>query len=145
MLPRPDHIQGYVEKLKDKSKYGITYEFDEYTLPYEVKCNCKNSEFMVYHNEEPRVVVECTQCRNKIIVYDLDYYPCGEKWKEEELNLYISSEGDDVFNVCVVYEYSDEFPYSHKQFDRNDITWCHIYIYGVKSKKAYEIVDDETA
>lgn len=145
MRPRPDHIDGYVEDLTDKSKYDITYGFDECTMAYEVKCSCGNREFLVHHNLEPRVVAECTQCENQIIIYDLDYYICGDKWQEEELNLYTSPEQDNVFQICVVYEYSDEFSYTDERFDCNDVTWCHVYLYGIKSEKAYEIVDDETA
>lgn len=62
-----------------------------------------------------------------------------------EINLYISAEGDDVFNVCVVYEYSDEFSLSDAEFDNNDVTWCQVFVYGTKSNKVYKIVDDETA
>ena len=71
MQPRPTHIEKYVEKLPDKNKY-IEYESTEYTIPYEVKCSCGSKEFIVYNNKEPRVEIECTKCRNPIIVYDLD-------------------------------------------------------------------------
>jgi hypothetical protein len=144
MQPKPNHIEGYVERLPNKSKY-VEYEFDEYTIPYEVKCSCGNKEFIVYNNLEPRVELECTKCGNKIIVYDLDYYTCAEKYMEEELNLYISPYGDNIFNVSVVYEYSDEFSFSDENFDKNDISWCYVYVYGIKSNKVYKIVDDETA
>lgn len=144
MNPKPNHIEGYVEKLPNKSKY-VEYEFDEYTIPYEVKCTCGNREFKVYENLEPRVEIECTKCGNRIIVYDLDYYTCAEKYNEEKLNLYTSPYGDNFFNVCVIYEYSDEFSFLDKNFDNNDITWCEVFIYGVDSKKVYKILDDETA
>lgn len=144
MNPKPNHIEGYVEKLPNKSKY-VEYEFDEYTIPYEVKCTCGNREFKVYENLEPKVEIECTKCGNRIIVYDLDYYTCAEKYNEEKLNLYTSPYGDNFFNVCVIYEYSDEFSFLDKNFDNNDITWCEVFIYGVDSKKVYKILDDETA
>lgn len=54
------------------------------------------------------------------IVDDLDLYTCSQKYMQEDLNLYISTEGDEVFNVCVVYEYSDEFPLLDAKFDNND-------------------------
>lgn len=78
-------------------------------------------------------------------MYDLDCYTCAEKYMEEELNLYISPDGDNIFNVSVVYEYSDEFSFSDENFDNNDISWCHVYVYGINSGKVYKIVDDETA
>ncbi len=144
MQPKPDHIKGYVEKLPNKNKY-VEYEFDEYTMAYEVKCTCGCKEFKVYNNLEPKVELQCTHCGSRIIVYDLNYYTCAEKYMEEELNSYISPNGDDVFNVCVVYEYSDEFCFWDNNFDNNDITWCHVYVYGIRSKQVYKIVNDETA
>lgn len=144
MMIMPNHIEGYVEKLPNKSKY-IEYEFDEYTMPYEVKCSCGSKEFVVYNNEEPRVELKCTKCGKRIVVYDLDFYPCASKYKEEQLNQYTSPEEDNIFNVAVVYEYSDEFPFSDEEFDCNDVTWCNVYVYGVNSNKVYEIVNDETA
>lgn len=144
MIPKPVHIDGYVKKLPNKSKY-VEYDFDEYTLVYEVECSCGCNEFNVFLNAEPRVEVECTNCSNRIIVYDLDYYTCAEKYKEEELQRYTSLEGDESFNVCVIYEYSDEFSFNHKSFDCNDVTWCNVYLYGIKSENSIKIVDDETA
>lgn len=81
MQPRPNHIDKYVEKLPNRSKY-IEYEFTEYTIPYEVKCSCGCKEFIVYNNEEPRVEIECNKCGNKIVVYDLDLYTCSQKYME---------------------------------------------------------------
>lgn len=56
----------------------------------------------------------------------------------------VSNEGNDRFNVAVIFEYSDEFSFDD-EFDENDITWCQIYLYDPKNLCSIMIVDDETA
>lgn len=145
----PEHLEGLCEKLKNPSKYSINYcdELSEYTFAYEIKCSCQNTEFMIYKDEHPTVIVECNCCAKKITIYNLDYYPAATKLKKEfPLEKYISQSNDELFNVCVLYEYSDEFEYEDDvDFDRNDISWCVVYGYGLKSKKVFEIINDETA
>lgn len=144
----PEHIENFVEILQNGEKYKIEYfdELGEYTFAYELKCLCSNKIFKIYIDEHPSVVVECNRCGKKIIVYDLKYYPAATKLKEKlPLKKYISQYGDELFNVCVIYEYSDEFEYEDDvEFDKNDISWCMTYGYGLKSQKVFEIINDET-
>lgn len=92
----------------------------------------------------PAVEVECSKCKERIIVYDLKYYPAAtiisgsEKFEE-----FISIKDDVLFNVFVIYEYSelDE----NQEFNPDDISWCEIYGYGLKSKQIFTISNDETA
>jgi hypothetical protein len=139
----PKHIDGFVCKLPKKNKF-IDCDSDDYHIAYLVKCNCGCEVFKVFINEMPSVILKCNNCDNQIIVYDLKFYPAAtiipgnEKFEE-----YISLDGDLTFNICVIYEYSelDE----GEKFNPDDITWCEVYAYGVKSKKVFEIINDETA
>ncbi|OOM06330.1 hypothetical protein [Clostridium saccharobutylicum] len=144
----PKHVEGFIETIDNGDKYKIDdfNEFDKYTFPYEIKCSCTNKIFKIYIDEHPSVVAECSRCGKKIIVYDLKYYPAATKIKKEfPLKEYVSRNGDELFNICVVYEYSDEFEYEDDvEFDKNDISWCTVYGYGIKSKKVFEIISDET-
>ncbi len=145
LYPRPSHIKEYVRKLPNENKF-LNYNFDNFTLCYEVKCTCGNEEFEVFMDNDPTVLAKCAECRKDIIVYDLKYYPAASVIEEEEiLTKYVSIMNDKIFNICVIYEYSDEFEFEDEEFDCNDITWCQIYGYGIKSNQVFKIVDDETA
>lgn len=101
MKPKPSHINEYVRDLPTNNKYSIGV-LDDYTFAYEVKC------------------INCSQ---EITVYDLNLYPAATPIKEDdELIEYISEEGNTIFNVCVIYEYSDEYEVNSAEFDENDIT-----------------------
>lgn len=145
----PEHLEGLYEILKDLSKYDIQYldDLNEYTFAHEIKCTCLNKEFIIYKDGHPTVIAECNCCGKRITVYDLDFYPAATKIKEKlPMERYLSENGDELFNICVLYEYSDEFEYEDDvEFDRNDISWCVIYGYGLKSKKIFQIINDETS
>jgi hypothetical protein len=81
-----------------------------------------------------------------IPLYDLIEYPCATTYRnpEEELKK-ITNQGNDKFNVAIIFEYSDEFPLDDEQFDENDITWCVIYLYDNVCQESIMIVNDETA
>lgn len=145
MHPKPKHIDGYVYKISSNNKF-FKDNLDDFTIPYAVKCTCGNEVFKVFLNTSPTVIAKCSECSKDIIVYDLKHYPAATPArKEEELIEYKSEAGDDNFNICVIYEYSDEFSFDDEEFDPNDITWCHVHLYGTKSKKSFYIVNDETA
>lgn len=145
LYPRPSHIRENVYKLPDENMF-LKYKFDSYTMCYKVKCTCGNEEFEVFTDSDPTVIAKCAKCKNEIIVYDLKYYPAASAVEEEEdFKKYISCKDDKLFNLCVIYEYSDEFEFEDEEFDSDDITWCQVYVYGIKSKEVFKIVDDETA
>lgn len=140
-----NHIEGYVVRLPNKSKF-IEYDFCEFHIPYMVKCSCGCEEFRVYKNDLPNVYVVCESCKLKITVYDLNHYPCASIVPcDDEPSQFVSQEDEKVFNVCVIYEYSDEFAFDENEFDPNDITWCHVLAFGLNSHMVYEIINDETA
>ncbi|MHC1686073.1 MAG: hypothetical protein AB6733_24615 [Clostridiaceae bacterium] len=145
----PKHVEGFIDLIESGEKYRINNldQLNDYTFPYEIKCSCSNKIFKIFVDEHPTVVVQCNSCGKNIIVYDLKYYPAATKIKEEfYLKKYISSFGDEIFNVCAVYEYSDEFEYEDDvEFDENDVSWCVIYGYGLNSREVFEIINDETS
>ena len=135
----PKHIEKNAKAIQYNVGF-LDYECDGYHFLFQVKCNCGCKKFEVLTNPEPRVIVKCVKCRESITVYNLRYYPAASLIPfDEEEKLYISSENDEVFKVFVIYEYSDD------EFDQNDITACEAYGVGVKSKKVFCILEDETA
>lgn len=141
----PEHIDGFVVKLPNKNKY-FDYDFCDFNIPYEVKCSCGCEEFRIYKNSLPYVYVVCEKCKQKLNIYDLNCYPSASVIPtNEEPKEFKSADEESIFNVSVIYEYSDEFSFEDAEFDKNDITWCHVYGYGVRTNKVFEIIDDETA
>jgi hypothetical protein len=141
----PSHVEKNVIALPNRNKF-LDYECDVYHLPYLIKCNCGCEEFEILTNPEPMVMAQCSKCRENITIYNLRHYPAaslvpyaGEKTTYTSPSPY----KDTVFNICVVYEYPELE--ETENFDQNDITWCEIYGFGVKSKKSFRILSDETA
>lgn len=148
MIYAPSHIKNYVQQIIGKNKFfDDDFSNDEFTFAYEIVCKCGNHKFTIYKNNEPKVVACCEVCNQKITLYDLIEYPCAvvlRKEKEEMELKKVSNEGNDRFNVAVIFEYSDEFSFDD-EFDENDITWCQIYLYDPKNLCSIMIVDDVTA
>ncbi len=143
--PCPNHIDGYVKKLEDTNKF-IHYELGEYNIPFIVQCSCGSEEFKIYKDDRPYVDVKCIKCDKIIVVYNLSIYPAAADIDTNEpMNEVISKDGDDLFNVCVIYEYPDDYEFGDPEFDNNDITACAVYGYGIKSGKSIEVINDETA
>jgi hypothetical protein len=145
MFPHPDHIIGYVNYYPELERF-LNFKLDNYHIPYNVICNCQNDEFIVLKDDRPYVNAKCSKCNNEIIVYDLSKYPAAADIStDQKMVQYLSSKGDSIFRVFIVYEYSDEFSFDHKLFNNNDITACAVYGEGSKSKDFFEIINDETA
>jgi len=139
----PRHIQQYAKKLTNNNKY-FEWEEDEYHLQYSVKCTCGNEAFEIIGDEDFTTIAKCTECKNEIILYDLRLYPAAIHIECDKKPIrYITKDGDTIFNVAVHYEYSQL--YEDEEFNPDDITWCIIRVYGLKSNKIFEILDDETA
>lgn len=139
----PRHIENNVVSLPNKNKF-LEYECDEYHLPYLVKCKCGCEELEIMTNPEPMVIAKCPKCGENITIYNLRYYPAAALIPHTgEETVYISPAEDNIFNICVVYEYPELE--EDEEFNQNDITWCEIYGFGLKSKKVFQIISDETA
>ena len=139
----PNHVEKNVINLPKRNKF-LSYECDEYHLPYQIICKCGCEEFEIVTNPEPMVLAICSKCGETITIYNLRYYPAASliPFNGNEIP-YTSVADDKIFNICVVYEYPELE--DDEEFDQNDITWCEVYGFGVNSKKSFQIICDETA
>ena len=89
----------------------------------------------------------CCNCGNIIKIYDLDCYPNAAKVFEdaESEKRKLCEDGEEDFQICVLYEYSDEFEFDDENFDVNDITAFALFVYCPQSKKNIMVFQDETA
>ncbi len=141
----PKHIEGYVVRMDEKNnKFFETYVSD-FAFYYTIKCKCGNEKFHVIGNECPIVTVECCECGEGILVYDLIYYPAATSVDRHENFVKLVLEENDIFEVCVLYEYSDEFELDDEEFDPNNLSWCQVFVRDPKSGEVWRILNDETA
>lgn len=138
----PKHVSKYVKNPEEEmcTLFGVKKEQN----PLAVQCVCANDEFKILINELPIVDAICTKCEEKIKLYDLNFYPAATIIPaSDEYIKYYSSEGDSVFNLCVLFEYPELE--KDEVFDPDDISWCIIWGRGIKSGQVFEILNDETA
>ena len=134
-MTAPEHIKEYCFKVAEKS---IFYELDEmysddYSFVYQISCTCGCDDFHVYIDDHPTAEAECIKCKKRFTLYDLALYPNAIKLsKEFEMKKYVTSSGSDVFKLCVLYEYSDEFEFS-------------LFAYDPAEEEKITIFSDETA
>ncbi len=142
----PFHVKKYcVIDNNDEvyRKFVNEYE-DNYHFVYKMKCSCYNDKFEVYKDDNPTVIIRCTNCNKEITVYDLKYYPSAIKLEDKLEMEQVICCNQNIFNVYPIYEYGDEFEYD-TEFDENDITWCIIFIREIKNNSIKKLIDDETA
>lgn len=142
----PKHIQDFCFKdLNDTLYRQICDRYqDEYTFVYKIKCNCGESKFQVFRDNQPSVFLKCDCCGKIITAYDLDFYPSATKIKKKFERERVTLGSLNIFDVYVVYQYDDEFEIEEDvKFDQNDISWGIIFIAsdGIMQK----ILDDETS
>lgn len=141
----PSHINKYCYIYQNEKIYKLLSEKyeDEYTFLYKIRCSCNNTKFKVYRNEQSTVMLKCPVCKNKIVVYDLSYYPGATKIGNNiELEKIIYKE-QELFDVYVLYEYDDEFEQENDvEFNNNSISWCYAYI--LSNEGLIQILNDET-
>ena len=147
-MTAPEHIKEYCFKVAEES---IFYELDEmysddYSFVYQISCTCGFDAFNVYIDDHPTAEAECIKCKKRFTLYDLALYPNAIKLsKEFEMKKYVTSSGSDVFKLCVLYEYSDEFEFSDVNFNENDITGFSLFAYDPAEDEKITIFSDETA
>lgn len=106
---------------------------------YQIKCGCGCAEFNVFRDDHPTLLLRCNKCENKIIVYELSCYPAAFKLSEELVMTKVKDGEYDLFKVCVLYEYSDDYE------GVDDISWCTAWIFNGQNGNFIEILNDETA
>ena len=135
----PLHIEGYVVPAENQ----IPYKSDDFHFYYQVKCSCDAIWFHVQTSSKPNVIAICRSCGKRITVYDIPNYPAGvQSQKTSEVLEVQHPEGENVLKVFVMYEYGELD--DDQEFDRNDISWCQVFVQN-ESETLVKIVDDETA
>ncbi len=141
----PKHIEGYVEKMKLKDNGFFDITENGYHFFYTIKCKCGSGLFHVLLNDDPTIKAQCCACSDLILIYDLIYYPtasmCGrsDEFKMVEVN------NNKIFEICVLYEYSDEFEVNDEEFDQDCLSWCQVFIKNKNNNSIIRILNDETA
>lgn len=145
----PEHIKEYCVEIDEKSAfYMIKQDYsDDFAYTYKIKCLCGCSIFEIFTDRHPTAEAVCTNCGKRITVYDLKYYPNAIKLSEDfEMKKYLSVEtGQSKFEICALYEYSDEFDFNSEFFDRNDITGFSLFAFDETTSDIILVLDDETA
>jgi hypothetical protein len=75
------------------------------------------------------------------VVYDLAMYPAASKTRGAEVFEPLARESGSASPVFVRYEYGAPEP--DVEFDRNDISWCQVFIETTSGSLA-KVFDDET-
>lgn len=144
----PGHIKDYCIEIDSENEFIELSELysSEYSFVYQIACPCGCHKFHVYIDEHPTALAECSKCKNKFVLYDLSLYPNAIKLsKQFEMKKFTTINGLNVFELCVLYEYSDEFEFSDENFDVNDITGFSLFAFDDDIGKIITIFDDETA
>ena len=58
---------------------------------------------------------------------------------------YVSENGNDTFELCMSYDYSDEFEVTDEHFDVNDIVSFALWAYCREADERVFVLEDETA
>lgn len=139
----PNHVIEYCDNVKQNCFVEIYEKYNDfYHRVYQIKCSCHCDEFRIYMDDCPTVIAECSRCKKRIVLYDLDKYDASEKpsWiKWRSPNKFEYSYADEtLFNICVMYEYSDDF----SSYD--DLSWFTAWGYNRNIDNVFEIITDET-
>lgn len=139
MPHHPAHIDGYVRD----ATHRFSEEADAFHFFYQVACPCGSLLFKARKSQCESLEVECKTCGKIVSVYNLAEYPAATKLDKAEELLEISlPDGTTHGSIFVMYEYGelDE----DQDFDRNDITWCGVWL-EASDQSLVLILDDETA
>ena len=146
MIIAPDHIKKFCRFIKNTNLLS-NFNNKVNSFVYQICCDCGCEYFEVFTNDTPKVIAYCSECRKKIIVYDLMLYPASKPtlgwipvWLEDEDDLKpLDNYG--YINLFVNYQYGES--YTDSEFDSNDITGFNMWIYD--NGMMTLIIDDETA
>lgn len=144
----PDHIKGFCETVsKDSIFYSVQENAIEYSTIVQAICSCGSHKFNLLKNELPTIDAICTECGQIVHIYDLDFYVSSSKpdFNSGEMLKYISEKGRDIFQLCMSYDYSDEFEVTDENFDVNDICSFALWAYCDESDEKIFVLEDETA
>ena len=137
----PEHVQRFctediteVEFAKLHSEYA-----DANCAVYQIKCCCSNEQFHIIYDERPSCWAKCTDCGNVITLYDLKCYPSAIYINNIFTKYNLSEAGSNVYKVCVMYEYADDYE------SCDDISWCNIWCKNKSTGNILNLINDETS
>lgn len=138
MEKHPNHVDRFVRNARAR----FPGQHDEFHHYYQIVCRCQAERFRILISDRDSVKARCLLCARQVILYDLEHYPAASKISgPEEFQEVTSNEGDRL-RVFVRYEYGEVD--EGEPFDRNDITWCQVWLEREEGKLV-RIFDDETA
>lgn len=144
----PDHIKDFSKEVpKDSVFYPIQKNADEYSTVVQAVCTCGSKKFNLLKDEFPTIDAVCVNCGQTVHIYDLDLYVSSSKpdFDGGQMVKYISPKGKDVFELCMSYDYSDEFEFTDEHFDVNDVCSFALWAYCEESGEKIFVLEDETA
>ena len=141
----PDHIDGLCQPVIDESPFReIRDKFsNQHHLVYQVKCDCGCYVFRMVCDKNPTVVAVCPNCGRKITVFDQAEYTTGSPREALEGILLKTNGGNDLFEVCVMYEYGELYD-PERPFDFNDVSWGTVWAMDEQGRKITMVIDKET-
>lgn len=144
----PNHIKDFCEEVpKDSVFYPVQENAGEYSTIVRAVCSCGSHKFNLLKDELPTIDAVCAKCGQTIHIYDLDFYVSSSKpnFNAGEMLKYVSEKGKDVFELCMSYDYSDEFEVTDEHFDVNDVCSFALWAYCDESGEKIFVLEDETA
>jgi hypothetical protein len=136
---RPDHVDGFTRDAEER----FPETTDSFHPHYQIACPCGGTLFRTFLSNCKTVIALCAGCGRAVTIYDLACYPAATKSKgREEFRQVFHPSGEATSEVFVMYEYGelDE----DQAFDKNDITWCRIWLKDSTGSRAV-MLDDESA
>ncbi|MBQ8589602.1 MAG: hypothetical protein IJ486_04025 [Firmicutes bacterium] len=145
----PDHINGNCMEVIDQSPFREVREkcANKHHFLYQVKCECGCYVFRVVCDKNPVVVAECPNCGKKITVFDQKEYTTGSEPDVQMHGIMLkSNSGNELFEVCAMYEYAEEWKPElgeESGFDFNDVSWGTVWVMDEESRKISMVMDKE--
>ncbi len=142
----PEHIDGYCQPVIDESpfreirdKYANAHRF-----LYQIKCDCGGYVFRIVCDKHPTLVAVCPHCGRKITVFDMAEYTTGSKGEEAlEGILLRTGDGNELFQLCAMYEYGEVYRGFGDGFDFNDVSWGSAWACDEATKRITMVLDKE--
>lgn len=135
----PENLDDWLVSAEDR----FPGRGDDYHFHYQLKCRCGCDKFELSWSDAPTVTARCVKCSRIAPVYDLRCYTSASPSEEPETFKTVGADdGQGGVRVFIMFEYGklDE----GVVFDRNDITWCQVFLERIDGVLQM-VVDDETA
>jgi hypothetical protein len=135
------HCPTNLENLLEDSNARFPKAQDKFHHYFSLKCTCNGAKFCLLESNRRSVIAVCDRCGRELRIYDLAFYTSATKAKGDETFEQVLTPVDEPSKVFIGFEYGETD--DEEEFDRNDITWCTIFI--EESGQLKQVFDDETA